>query len=44
MPPPGLPTRSPPRNGLPAWAWLLIAAGLAVVAWLIEGRKGAKAG
>ncbi|WP_137111080.1 hypothetical protein [Rhodobacter sp. SY28-1] len=28
---------------LPAWAWLLIAAGLAVVAWLIEGRKGAKA-
>jgi hypothetical protein len=29
---------------LPAWAWLLLAAGLAVVAWLIEGRKGAKAG
>jgi hypothetical protein len=28
---------------LPAWAWLLIAAGLAVVAWLIEGRKGARA-
>lgn len=28
---------------LPAWAWLLIAAGLAVVAWLVEGRKGAKA-
>ncbi|MFN4204311.1 MAG: hypothetical protein ACK4GM_14775 [Tabrizicola sp.] len=28
---------------LPAWAWLLIAAGLAVLAWLIEGRKGAKA-
>jgi len=28
---------------LPAWAWLVIAAGLAVVAWLIEGRKGAKA-
>lgn len=28
---------------LPAWAWLLIAAGLSVVAWLIEGRKGAKA-
>ncbi len=27
---------------LPAWAWLLLAAGLAVVAWLIEGRKGAK--
>jgi len=29
---------------LPAWAWLLIAAGLAIAAWLIEGRKGAKAG
>lgn len=28
---------------LPAWAWLLIAAGLAVAAWLIEGRKGARA-
>lgn len=28
---------------LPAWAWLLIAAGLGVVAWLVEGRKGAKA-
>ena len=28
---------------LPAWAWLLIAAGLAISAWLIEGRKGAKA-
>ncbi len=28
---------------LPAWAWLLIAAGLAIAAWLIEGRKGAKA-
>ena len=28
---------------LPAWAWLVIAAGLAVVAWLVEGRKGAKA-
>ncbi|MFZ1468569.1 MAG: hypothetical protein WAT09_06275 [Paracoccaceae bacterium] len=28
---------------LPGWAWLLLAAGLAVVAWLIEGRKGAKA-
>jgi hypothetical protein len=28
---------------LPAWAWLLLAAGLAVAAWLIEGRKGAKA-
>ncbi len=23
---------------LPAWAWLLLAAGLAVLAWLIEGR------
>ncbi len=29
---------------LPAWAWLLLAAGLAVLAWLVEGRKGAKAG
>jgi hypothetical protein len=28
---------------LPGWAWLLVAAGLAVAAWLIEGRKGAKA-
>jgi hypothetical protein len=28
---------------LPAWAWLILAAGLAVAAWLIEGRKGAKA-
>ncbi|WP_135449811.1 hypothetical protein [Tabrizicola caldifontis] len=28
---------------LPAWAWLLIAAGLAVAAWLVEGRRGAKA-
>ncbi len=28
---------------LPSWAWLLIAAGFAVIAWLIEGRKGAKA-
>ncbi len=27
---------------LPGWAWLLLAAGLAVAAWLIEGRKGAK--
>lgn len=31
MPPPGLPTRSPPRNGLPAWAWLLISGMLALV-------------
>ena len=28
---------------LPGWAWLLMAAGLAVLAWLIEGRKGGKA-
>ncbi len=28
---------------LPGWAWLLLAAGLAVAAWLIEGRRGAKA-
>ncbi len=28
---------------LPAWVWLLLAAGLAVAAWLIEGRKGARA-
>jgi hypothetical protein len=28
---------------LPPWAWLLLAAGLAVAAWLIEGRKGARA-
>jgi hypothetical protein len=28
---------------LPAWAWLLIAASLAVAAWLIEGRKGRRA-
>ncbi|GAB1364945.1 hypothetical protein MASR1M32_41810 [Rhodobacter sp.] len=27
---------------LPGWLWLLFAAGLAVLAWLIEGRKGAK--
>ncbi|MDM7933142.1 hypothetical protein [Tabrizicola sp.] len=27
---------------LPAWVWLLIAAGLAIAAWLIEGRKGAR--
>ena len=27
---------------LPAWAWLLLAAGLAVLAWLVEGRRGAK--
>jgi hypothetical protein len=32
------------RPFLPAWAWLLLAAGLAVAAWLIEGRKGARAG
>ena len=28
---------------LPAWAWLLIAASLAIAAWLIEGRKGRRA-
>ncbi|MBA3909393.1 MAG: hypothetical protein C0524_05780 [Rhodobacter sp.] len=28
---------------LPAWLWLLLAAGLAVAAWLVEGRKGARA-
>jgi hypothetical protein len=28
---------------LPGWAWALIAAALSVAAWLIEGRKGAKA-
>lgn len=27
---------------LPAWAWLLLAAALAVAAWLVEGRKGAR--
>lgn len=27
---------------LPGWAWLLLAAGLAIAAWLIEGRKGAR--
>jgi hypothetical protein len=27
---------------LPPWAWLLLAAGLALLAWLVEGRKGAK--
>jgi hypothetical protein len=29
---------------LPGWAYLLLAAGLAIAAWLIEGRKGGKAG
>jgi hypothetical protein len=29
---------------LPAWAWLILAAGLAVAAWLVEGRKGSKVG
>ena len=28
---------------LPPWLWLLLAAGIAVAAWLVEGRKGAKA-
>ena len=27
---------------LPGWLWLLLAAGLAVAAWLIEGRRGAR--
>ena len=27
---------------LPGWAWLLLTAGLAISAWLIEGRRGAK--
>jgi hypothetical protein len=27
---------------LPGWVWLLLAAGLAIAAWLIEGRRGAK--
>jgi hypothetical protein len=27
---------------LPGWAWLVLAAGLAVAAWLIEGRRGAR--
>jgi hypothetical protein len=27
---------------LPGWAWLLLAAGLAVAAWLVEVRKGAR--
>ena len=27
---------------LPGWIWLLLAAGLAIAAWLIEGRRGAK--
>jgi len=30
------------RALLPGWVWLLLAAGLAVAAWLIEGRRGAK--
>ncbi|NUB44295.1 hypothetical protein GEU84_007865 [Fertoebacter nigrum] len=29
---------------LPGWAWLLLAAGLALAAWLREGRFGGKAG
>ena len=28
---------------LPAWVWLILAASLAIAAWLIEGRKGARA-
>ncbi len=27
---------------LPGWIWLLLAAGLAIAAWLIEGRRGAR--
>ncbi|MGO4908086.1 hypothetical protein ACEN2J_07105 [Pseudorhodobacter sp. W20_MBD10_FR17] len=27
---------------LPAWVWLLLAAGFALAAWLVEGRKGRK--
>ncbi|NPD15574.1 hypothetical protein HOY34_10215 [Xinfangfangia sp. D13-10-4-6] len=27
---------------LPGWAWLILAAGLTIAAWLIEGRRGAK--
>lgn len=27
---------------LPAWAWLLLAAALAVAAWLLEGRRGGR--
>jgi hypothetical protein len=29
---------------LPGWAYLILAAGLAIAAWLIEGRKGARQG
>jgi hypothetical protein len=28
---------------LPGWVWLLLAAGFAVAAWLIEGRRGSRA-
>lgn len=28
---------------LPGWAWLVLAVGLAVAAWLVEGRRGARA-
>ena len=27
---------------LPGWLWLLLAAGLSIAAWLIEGRRGAR--
>lgn len=27
---------------LPGWAWLMLVAGFAITAWLIEGRKGAR--
>jgi hypothetical protein len=29
---------------LPGWLWLLMAAGLSVAAWLLEGRRGSRAG
>ena len=30
------------RALLPGWLWLVLAAGLAIAAWLIEGRRGAR--
>jgi hypothetical protein len=27
---------------LPGWVWLLLAAAMAIAAWLIEGRKGSR--
>jgi hypothetical protein len=29
---------------LPGWLWLLLAAGLTIAAWLLEGRRGSRAG